>query len=77
MFGDEIMLPRYTWRGKTYKTIGGLHNRMLKDFPGTGMSFDKDHCVLSTKTESIWFDRTITAEGDSVISDEPKRRMAR
>jgi hypothetical protein len=67
----DFTLPNYTWRGKTYKTISGLHNAMLKHYPGTGISFDANACFLRQKGVSDFrFERKII-DGSSLISDTP------
>lgn len=71
----------YQWRGKTYKTLGGLHNAALKVYPSCGLSFEHDAMVLSFKSETgpgrtyLRFTRTIEDVNftlTSVIAAEPR-----
>ncbi len=73
----EITVGAYLWRGKTYKTIRGLHTAVLRVYPGCGLSFDKEAMVISTRASSAsktyrYFDRTFGADHVSIIADEPR-----
>jgi hypothetical protein len=68
----DFKLPSYAWRGRVYKTLGRLHNAMLKTYPNTAISFDKCYCYLRTRTNAqIVFARSIDAAGVSQISTGP------
>lgn len=46
------MLPTpkpYRWRGRTYKTLSGLHGAVLREHPGCGLSFEADAMVVSLR----------------------------
>lgn len=66
-------LKPYVWRGKTYKTLRGLHTAMLKIYPGA-LAFDqcaaylRDRSTIPTTTRR--FTRTITNTAN-VIADNP------
>lgn len=50
MTGTFTIVP-YTWRGKSYKTIRGLHNALLKAYPSCALSFGQGEMHL------IWRDK--------------------
>lgn len=59
----------YRWRGKSYKTIGGLHTAMLKLHPHTALGFDADAVVLRSRDGSeVRYARTLP---DNLIADTP------
>lgn len=66
-----IGLQTYTWRGKTYKTIAGLHNAMRKLWPGTGMSFCEKRCYLRDDAHEYAFNRKFDTRGNSIIGKDP------
>jgi hypothetical protein len=73
------MLGTYTWRGKTYKTIAGLHDRALKYYPRCSVSFDKDNFVVrgrnAEKTVYLYFNRTFDTNGNSIIATESHAKI--
>ena len=77
--GDELIRAyqthRYVWRGKEYKTIGGLHNAMLRSYPSTSLSFGPDYCYLRAQEDRWQFkvERQDQPDGSrrSIISDQP------
>lgn len=40
-----LSLPTYEWRGRTYKSLRGLHNAVKKAHPGCGLSFEEHFMV--------------------------------
>lgn len=62
-------LPTYTWCGKTYKTIRGLHTAMLKAYPGSALSFDRDTLYLRWRDgKTLQFSRSLPS---NIIADVP------
>jgi hypothetical protein len=58
----EYIRHAYQWRGKTYKTISGLHNAMMRKGYGIccAISFDSAHCILQDASGAkLHFPRSI------------------
>lgn len=72
----DFNLSSYIWRGKTYKTLRGLHTAALKVYPHCALSFDADAMVLRfrhpDRTYAMTFARTFDEAHNSVIASEPR-----
>ena len=71
-------LSTYTWRGKTYRTLRGLHNKVWKTHgEGASLSFGRDQMVVRIPRpirggyDEVHYPRTFDAEHNSVIAAEP------
>ena len=71
---EQILQHRYHWRGRVYKTIGGLLNAAQREWPGCSLGFleDQMYLRLADRTTRLFFQRTFGPEG-STISDQPIR----
>jgi len=62
----------YVWRKRRYATIAGLHNAMLRVWPGTAISFVHDWCLLHKPDGTLLhFARGVCIEGEASIADSP------
>jgi hypothetical protein len=81
---NVTQLSTYTWRGKTYSTLRGLHNKVWKAHgQEAALSFDRDHMVVRIPRplrggyDEVHYPRTLDVQGNSTVAAEPSGTSSR
>lgn len=67
-----FVLPTYSWRGKTYKSLTPLCRSVMKKYPTAAVSFDRDFMYVRWFDGIVIYRRTFDAQGHSIIADAPE-----
>jgi hypothetical protein len=67
----SLTLPTYTWRGKTYRSLGGLCRAVEKRHPGGAVSFGPQNMFVRVVGLEFSYKRRFIDCTDSLIADEP------